>query len=79
MTLFRDIREELKENKETLPVDKVEAKKSLLILFLILLGLGLAVTVIWFITGWLAHQEVKMKKKKKGVIQRRGVISPFIG
>ena len=51
MTLFRVIREELKENKEELAVDKVEAKKSLLILFLILLGLGLAVTVIWFITG----------------------------
>jgi len=51
MTLFRDIREELKENKETLPVDKVEAKKSLLILFLVLLALGFVVTVIWFITG----------------------------
>ncbi len=51
MKLFRDIREESRESRETLPVDKVEAKKSLLILFLVLLALGLVVTVIWFITG----------------------------
>jgi len=51
MKLFRDIREESRESGEILPVDKTEAKKSLLILFLVLLALGFVVTVIWFITG----------------------------